>query len=412
MDLLEGDVELTEFEAIEVESIKGVGKGANGFPILMMKGLAGAAETSPPAAEVPAGRPAWHAAAAALARMGAKVADVDPGILYKAVNAAGEVDEAPDIDGGKKAIALVAKLIGYEAAELEAGCLDEICDIGLLLSAADALRCWLSNERSNAMVTADTDQMAGKSEAAPVGDVTYVLTTPAPSLPNGGAGGISVKAAGLQHTGPDEEPSWLYAADEVAKDSRTFTAAERKKHAASGTALPDGSYPIPDKDALRRAAILARSGHGDVKAARALIARRARELGVPNPLDTDDKASDSDSAKAAAVAEGATAVDTEAIDQAVAKALASSEERFTALEGELAKANATIGEMASRPVHGGPVLSAAAHHRAPAAGTDDWAAKAAYYRQQAEEVTDRQSADGYRQLAREADDKARAVTPG
>jgi hypothetical protein len=97
----------------------------------------------------------------------------------------------------------------------------------------------------------------------------------------------------------------------------------------------------------------------------------------------------------------------------VAKALASSDERFTALETELAKANATIGEMAARPVHGGPVLSAAAHFNgAPKAGTDDWAAKAAYFRQQAAEHSDRPTADGYLQLAREADDKARAVTPG
>jgi hypothetical protein len=373
MDLLEGDVELTEFEAIEVESIKGVGKGANGFPILMMKGLAGAAEPAEPAEVQPEGRPAWHPVAAALARSGAAAPGVDPAVLFKAVNAAGEVDEAPDIDGGKQAIALIAKLIGYEAQELEAGCLDEVCDIGLLLEAASALKCWLSCEQDGAM-TADTDQMAGKAAAEPDG--------------------------------------FTYEPDDVAKDSRTFTAAERKKHAANGTALPDGSYPIPDKDALRRAAILARSGHGDVKAARALIARRARELGVPNPLDTDDKATSS-SAKGASVAEEVTAVDTEAIDQAVAKALAPSVERITALEGELAKANVTIGEMAARPVHGGPVLSAAAHFNgAPKAEAGDWAAKAAYYRQQAAEVSDRQSADGYRQLAREADDKAKAVTPG
>jgi hypothetical protein len=380
MDLLEGDVELTEFEAIEVESIKGVGKGANGFPILMMKGLAGAAEPAEPAEVQPQGRPAWHPVAAALARSGARAPGVDPAVLFKAVNAAGEIDEAPDIDGGKQAIALIAKLIGYEAAELEAGCLDEVCDIGLLLEAAAALKCWLSCERAGAMITADTDQMAGKAAAeAPEWTVESV---------------------------------WTYLGDDVAKDSRTFTAAERKKHAANGTALPDGSYPIPDKDALRRAAILARSGHGDVKAARALIARRARELGVPNPLDEDDKAT-SGSAKGASVAEEVTAVDTEAIDQAVAKALASSEERFTALETELAKANATIGEMAARPVHGGPVLSAAAHFNgAPKAGTDDWAAKAAYFRQQAAEHSDRPTADGYLQLAREADDKARAVTPG
>jgi len=75
----------------------------------------------------------------------------------------------------------------------------------------------------------------------------------------------------------------------VEKDHREFSAEQRREHAKAGNALPDGSYPIPDKDALRRAAILARSGHGNVSAARALIARRAKELGVANPLDEDDQ---------------------------------------------------------------------------------------------------------------------------
>ncbi len=77
---------------------------------------------------------------------------------------------------------------------------------------------------------------------------------------------------------------------DVEKDHREFSAEERRHQASAGHSLPDGSYPIPDKDALRRAAILARSGHGNVSSARALIARRARELGVANPLDSDDAA--------------------------------------------------------------------------------------------------------------------------
>lgn len=76
----------------------------------------------------------------------------------------------------------------------------------------------------------------------------------------------------------------------LGKKARTFTAEQRREHAAAGNALPDGSYPIPDKDALRRAAILARSKHGNWKAAARLIARRARELGVPNPMKKKPKA--------------------------------------------------------------------------------------------------------------------------
>lgn len=77
-------------------------------------------------------------------------------------------------------------------------------------------------------------------------------------------------------------------AEILGKDHREFSQDERRHQASAGNALPDGSYPIPDTDALRRAAILARSGHGNVAGARKLIARRARELGVPNPLDSDD----------------------------------------------------------------------------------------------------------------------------
>jgi hypothetical protein len=66
---------------------------------------------------------------------------------------------------------------------------------------------------------------------------------------------------------------------------------DRQALAAKGQALPDGSYPIPDAEHLKSAAILCKSGHGDTKAAAALIEKRARELGVPNPLDDSDSVS-------------------------------------------------------------------------------------------------------------------------
>lgn len=59
------------------------------------------------------------------------------------------------------------------------------------------------------------------------------------------------------------------------------SAEDRRRLAARGHALPDGSYPVADKQHLFSAAKLAASGHGDYKAARKLIIRRARELGVP-----------------------------------------------------------------------------------------------------------------------------------
>lgn len=413
----EGDVEITEFEMFEVESVKGVKAGANGFPHLLMKGLADGGEATSAEPAEPTGRPSWHAPAAALARMGAKISDVDPAILFKAVNAAGEVDEGPDIDGGKQAIALIAKLIQYEAAELEAGCLDETCDIGLLLEAASALKCWLSMERSNLMADSDADAMKGCGccgLCTGPGDGCCAMCTPGmgkAAVVGKAADGGGGDAAAELIANHKELWALALAGETVTKDSRTFTAAERRKHAAEGNALPDGSYPIPDKDALRRAAILARSGHGDVKAAKRLIARRARELGVPNPLDTDDKAS-SGASKATAeavVAEEATAVDTEAqeitdglqkaIDEAVAKALGSSQERFTALEDELAKAKADLRTALDRPIHGGPVLSAASVRTAQKADGIDHAAEAARLDGLAKTVSDPATAEHYSQLA-------------
>lgn len=70
----------------------------------------------------------------------------------------------------------------------------------------------------------------------------------------------------------------------AAEVKRDFSAEERRKLAKEGKALPDGSYPIADAEDLKNAAILAQSGHGDVAAAKRLIARRAKELGVANPL--------------------------------------------------------------------------------------------------------------------------------
>lgn len=78
------------------------------------------------------------------------------------------------------------------------------------------------------------------------------------------------------------------------------TAQGRKKAAASGHALPDGSYPIEDKKHLHSAAVLAASGHGNVSAAKALIRRRAKELGVDVNSLPGFGGSDSDNEKAAA----------------------------------------------------------------------------------------------------------------
>jgi hypothetical protein len=84
---------------------------------------------------------------------------------------------------------------------------------------------------------------------------------------------------------------------------RDIDTAARRRLAEEGKALSDGSYPIENTGDLHNAAVLARSGHGDVAAARRLIARRAKELGVPNPLkDGKGKKDKSASAEGESVA--------------------------------------------------------------------------------------------------------------
>ena len=85
-------------------------------------------------------------------------------------------------------------------------------------------------------------------------------------------------------------------------EKRDVGAAERRDLASEDHALPDGSYPIDNTGDLHNAAVLARSGHGDVAAARRLIARRAGELGVANPLDESDAATKAETIEAPDVA--------------------------------------------------------------------------------------------------------------
>ncbi len=87
----------------------------------------------------------------------------------------------------------------------------------------------------------------------------------------------------------DELASKAIADAEFEITKRDIDTATRRSLAGQGHALPDGSYPIANTEDLHNAAVLARSGHGNVSGARALIARRAKELGVSNPLsDTDN----------------------------------------------------------------------------------------------------------------------------
>ncbi len=298
----------------------------------------------------------------------------------KAVNAVGGIDEKPDIAGATGVLQAIARLIQSEAAEMAVGATGELHDIQTLCEAASLISYFRSNE-----MWGDEDD------------------------------GETLKGAGL-----------------VFKAHRKFSSDERTSLASEGNALPDGSYPIPDEDALHRAVTLARSGHGDVAAARRLIAKRAKELKVPNPLAGDTKkdahegtdlpgvrTADGDvpgAPEARAAAEGVTKTSGEPapvqgaaapegdaatqIEKAVAEATKASEERMKALEAEVAK-------MRSTPLPGGPMLAPTAAQRDEREKAGNLA-KAAHFRSLADKVQDRQLARYYREQAAAAETAVQA----
>lgn len=82
--------------------------------------------------------------------------------------------------------------------------------------------------------------------------------------------------------------------EELRKD---FSAADRKKLAAKGHAMPDGSFPIEDEDDLHNAVKLAGNA-SDPAAAKAHIKKRAAALGKSDAIpDTWDGASEKKSAE-------------------------------------------------------------------------------------------------------------------
>lgn len=71
----------------------------------------------------------------------------------------------------------------------------------------------------------------------------------------------------------------------MSEDPREFTEEERSEYAENGEALPDGSYPMPDCDGVRRA--IDSYGHAPESHREdlaALIERRNEELGCGHDL--------------------------------------------------------------------------------------------------------------------------------
>lgn len=75
-------------------------------------------------------------------------------------------------------------------------------------------------------------------------------------------------------------------ADAIVAAERFFSEEVRQRYAKQGIALPDGSFPIPDRDALRRA-VQAIGRASDYGRAKRHIIKRARALGATNMLPED-----------------------------------------------------------------------------------------------------------------------------
>lgn len=264
-----------------------------------------------------------------------------PILMMKAVNAQGGIDEKPDIAGAQGVIVDLFRLIQSEASEGATGAFGEIYDIQLLCEALCAMKCFLSME-----------QMGDEDDGDPI------------------------------HKSLAKEAESLAAY--VAK--KKHSAENRRKLASEGNALPDGSYPIEDAEDLHNAAILARSGHGDVAAAKRLIAKRAKELGVANPLAAQKE---TDKPKGTEAPEGQDVEKTSAapeaageqpeIDPAVASAIAKATEPLEAANQELRD---EIAKLKATPIPGAVALTAPADVRATVAKAENLA-KATYYDRQA-----------------------------
>lgn len=418
MNLLDGDVELTEFEAMDVESIKGVGQGANGFPILIMKGLPLAKADGGDAVECPtchgdgkimgnkrdcpdcgatgkvspakAKELASKAAAepeavpgkpcptcgqkvdgsVVRAHVRRKKADSDAakslvrGIL-KAV-ADGKVDEQPDIDGGTKVIEQIADLIIAEAQELKAGQAGEISDIFQLASAAEMIWCWRTGE-----------------EAASSGSVM-----PATALVQSAAK-ADLSAKDINDL-PDSDFAFIESGG--TKDSGGKTVPRSKRH-----------FPVHDAAHVRNALSRApQSPFGDE--AMPKIKAAAKKFGI-------------DTAKSQ-IADEETDVDTgtrndgqiaKAVEDAVAKAIVPLAKEIADLKSAKDLLAGKLAKVEAQPIPGGPVLSANVQVKRPGGAPQDegLAAKAALMRQKADEANSPGDRAGYLAYARELDEQAR-----
>lgn len=313
---------VTRLRQIDADRVDGVDGPANGFPILMLKAVDNDGDE---ASETPNS-------------VGCGCCPECGNLATKAVNAQGGIDEKPDIAGAKGIIVDLFKLIQAEAAEGATGAFGELYDIQMLCDAICSIQCFLWNE-----------QAGDQDDGEPI------------------------------YKSQDDRAESL--AGYVLK--KKHSAQNRRELAEKGHALPDGSYPIEDEEDLHNAAILARSGHGDVAAAKRLIAKRAKELGVANPLAAQKSSTEpetpveetpegQDVEKTTDAPEGAPEPE---LDPAVASAIAKAVQPLEAANQELRE---QLAVLKATPIPGQVALTAPASAR-----TETDLAKAAYYERQA-----------------------------
>lgn len=290
---LDGIGGITELEKFEPERVDGVSQPANGFPVLLMKGLG----NSGTAAEE-------DTVEDDLAKDGAQSDDDSPdtGAPGEDIDGSGDSHEDDDTKASKETSAedaapVVAELaeptaeaVKAAAADYETARRDYLAAEPGLKGADSATELLKARAEWNHWNTLGKDEgLDGTEDGRKQWIVKHLEPKVLVSTDSGNAtwaspvGDLVIPEAAAAEPVAELAKELLEAEEAVYK--RTFTADERRHAASEGHALPDGSYPIENKGDLDNAAHLARSGHGQVAEAKALIRRRASELGVGNPLD-------------------------------------------------------------------------------------------------------------------------------
>lgn len=442
---VDGDAELTELVKIEPTRVDGVGTPANGFPVLMMKGL----PESESAPDAEAG--------------GDAVKQTEPADAPASPAAADEADsEAETVDAPPLTPLQVAQQRAAEATKTT-GTAPPAADTstpGPVPPPAPVTRRLLDPEQHQRALAYSARALAGEltvkalfakadATAPPDGDgndeagdldgaaqilvlLARLIASEAEELARGDfreatdicilldmvnslqcfIGREEDQAAGS--FAPPEAGSTVTIAMSAMDDGllkAKYTAEQLRQMLADGKAFknPDGepSYPIGDTEDLGNAIRAVGRGKGDHDAVRAYIVRRAKALGasdqIPENWNSDGSLAAAKSAAPQTSGTDATAPTpeqlTEIVTKAVAEANKTSRERIEALEAELAKVKAT-------PIPGGPVLIAPP--RTATSEREEHATKAARYREMATRVRDDTARRGYLALAAEEDAKAAA----